>query len=85
MSSEYLDICGLLLQKISSEYLDIMWYCITEDVFRIPRHYVVLYYIFVNVFQMFHPYVIDTSVIFNMSGNRGVKAGLRKLSQFFLG
>ncbi|CAL1535624.1 unnamed protein product [Lymnaea stagnalis] len=34
--------------------------------------------------KMFHPYVIDTSVIFNMSGNRGVKAGLRKLTQFFL-
>ncbi|CAG5124244.1 unnamed protein product [Candidula unifasciata] len=35
--------------------------------------------------KMFHPYVIDTSVIFNMSGNRYVKAGLRKLTQFFLG
>ncbi|XP_005109233.1 uncharacterized exonuclease C637.09 [Aplysia californica] len=35
--------------------------------------------------KMFHPYVIDTSVIFNMSGSRGVKAGLRKLTQFFLG
>ncbi|BFZ17697.1 hypothetical protein BsWGS_20736 [Bradybaena similaris] len=35
--------------------------------------------------KMFHPYVIDTSVIFNMSGHRNVKAGLRKLTQFFLG
>ncbi|XP_059177292.1 RNA exonuclease 5-like [Physella acuta] len=35
--------------------------------------------------KMFHPYVIDTSIIFNMSGNRKVKAGLRKLTQFFLG
>lgn len=35
--------------------------------------------------KVFHPYVIDTSVIFNMSGNRRVKAGLRKLTQFFLG
>ncbi|KAH9490241.1 RNA exonuclease 5 [Bulinus truncatus] len=34
--------------------------------------------------RMFHPYVIDTSIIFNLSGNRGVKAGLRKLTQFFL-
>ncbi|GFO38892.1 Cg8368, isoform a [Plakobranchus ocellatus] len=35
--------------------------------------------------KIFHPYVIDTSIVFNMSGNRNVKAGLRKLSQFFLG
>ncbi|RUS79864.1 hypothetical protein EGW08_012390 [Elysia chlorotica] len=35
--------------------------------------------------KMFHPYVIDTSVVFNMSGHKGVKAGLRKLTQFFLG
>ncbi|GFR58033.1 REXON_0 protein [Elysia marginata] len=35
--------------------------------------------------KVFHPYVIDTSVIFNMSGNRRIKAGLRKLAQFFLG
>ncbi|KAK0051025.1 RNA exonuclease 1 [Biomphalaria pfeifferi] len=34
--------------------------------------------------KMFHPYVIDTSVIFNLSGNRNVKASLRKLSSFFL-
>ena len=37
-----------------------------------------------NALKMFHPYVIDTSVIFNMSGNKTVKAGLRKLSHFFL-
>lgn len=34
---------------------------------------------------MYHPYVIDTSIIFNVSGNRDVKPSLRKLSAQFLG
>lgn len=35
--------------------------------------------------KIFHPYVIDTSVIYNMSGNRRVKCGLKRLSSLFLG
>ncbi|PVD38257.1 hypothetical protein C0Q70_00868 [Pomacea canaliculata] len=35
--------------------------------------------------KMFHPYVIDTSVIYNTSGNRGIKCGLKRLSTYFLG
>ncbi|KAK7491856.1 hypothetical protein BaRGS_00016875 [Batillaria attramentaria] len=35
--------------------------------------------------KMFHPYVIDTSVIYNMSGSRSVKCGLKRLSNLFLG
>ena len=35
--------------------------------------------------QMMHPYVIDTSVIFNITGCRGRKTKLSVLSQMFLG
>ena len=35
--------------------------------------------------QMFHPYVIDTSVIYNISGDRGRKTKLKTLSHMFLG
>ena len=35
--------------------------------------------------QMFHPYVIDTSVIYNLTGMRQMKSGLRKLAAHFLG
>ena len=35
--------------------------------------------------QMFHPYVIDTSVIYNISGDRRRKAKLKLLSHMFLG
>ena len=34
---------------------------------------------------MFHPYVIDTSVIFNVSGSRDIKPSLKRLSVQFLG
>jgi len=34
-------------------------------------------------FQMFHPYLIDTSVIYNLTGTRQ-KTGLRKLTSLFL-
>lgn len=33
---------------------------------------------------MMHPYVIDTSVIFNLTGNRKHKSKLSKLSMEFL-
>ncbi|XP_064617547.1 uncharacterized protein LOC135481777 [Liolophura sinensis] len=35
--------------------------------------------------RMFHPYVIDTSVIYNLTGLSNVKPSLRKLSSIFLG
>ncbi|KAK3092038.1 hypothetical protein FSP39_024652 [Pinctada imbricata] len=35
--------------------------------------------------QMFHPYVIDTSVIYNLSGQHGIKPSLKILTQRFLG
>ena len=35
--------------------------------------------------QMLHPYVIDTSVIYNISGQRGRKTKLKTLSSMFLG
>lgn len=35
--------------------------------------------------KMFHPYVIDTSVIFNNSGTRCVKVGLKNLTMQYLG
>ena len=35
--------------------------------------------------RMLHPYVIDTSVIYNLSGNRKNKAKLSVLSEMFLG
>ncbi|KAK7113562.1 uncharacterized protein [Littorina saxatilis] len=38
-----------------------------------------------NALKIFHPYVIDTSVIYNLSGNRRVKCGLKRLSWHFLG
>lgn len=37
------------------------------------------------VFQMFHPYCIDTSVIYNLTGIRKMKPGLKKLAAHFLG
>ena len=38
-----------------------------------------------NALQMMHPYVIDTSVIFCISGNRRRKSKLSLLSALFLG
>ena len=38
-----------------------------------------------NAMKMFHPYVIDTSVIYNISGNPGRKTSLKNLSHMFLG
>ncbi|XP_018652667.1 putative rnase h (70) [Schistosoma mansoni] len=35
--------------------------------------------------KVFHPYVIDTSVIYNLKGNRAAKTRLRFLSEHFLG
>ncbi|KAL3876811.1 hypothetical protein ACJMK2_034605 [Sinanodonta woodiana] len=35
--------------------------------------------------KIFHPYVIDTSVIYNLSGHRRIKTGLKKLTAHFLG
>ncbi|KAK3599309.1 hypothetical protein CHS0354_028674 [Potamilus streckersoni] len=35
--------------------------------------------------KVFHPYVIDTSVIYNLSGHRRIKTGLKKLTAYFLG
>ena len=35
--------------------------------------------------EMFHPYVIDTSLIYNISGDRRRKAKLKLLSHMFLG
>lgn len=37
-----------------------------------------------NFLQMLHPYVIDTSVIYNLSGDRTRKTGLRRLAAEFL-
>ncbi|XP_060606665.1 uncharacterized protein LOC132758972 [Ruditapes philippinarum] len=34
--------------------------------------------------KIFHPYIIDTSVIYNLTGNRNMKAGLKRLSSIFL-
>lgn len=34
---------------------------------------------------MFHPYVIDTSIIYNSSGNRDIKSSLKNLSAQYLG
>lgn len=38
-----------------------------------------------NALKMFHPYVIDTSIVFNQSGDKKIKCGLRKLAFNFLG
>jgi hypothetical protein len=38
-----------------------------------------------HALRMFHPYVIDTSIIYNTSGNRDIKPSLRQLSAQFLG
>ncbi|CAG2189106.1 REX1 [Mytilus edulis] len=35
--------------------------------------------------KLFHPYVIDTSVIYNLSGHRSQKTSLRRLAAHFLG
>lgn len=35
--------------------------------------------------KMFHPYIIDTSIIYNLVGNREVKPSLKRLSAQFLG
>ena len=35
--------------------------------------------------KMYHPYIIDTSVIYNLAGNREVKPSLKRLSAQFLG
>ncbi|KAL4239595.1 exonuclease [Mactra antiquata] len=34
--------------------------------------------------KLFHPYVIDTSVIYNLSGKRRIKTGLKRLTSMFL-
>lgn len=36
------------------------------------------------MFQMYHPYVIDTSVCYNLKGMAHSKTGLRKLAAHFL-
>ena len=38
-----------------------------------------------HALRMFHPYVIDTSIIFNLSGNRDMKPSLQQLAAKFLG
>jgi RNA exonuclease 1 len=38
-----------------------------------------------HALKCFHPYVIDTSVIFNLSGNRDMKPSLQQLAAKFLG
>ena len=38
-----------------------------------------------HALQMMHPYVIDTSVIYNITGNRARKTKLAVLSNMFLG
>ena len=38
-----------------------------------------------NALKMMHPYVIDTSVIYNVTGNRSRKTKLSVLSTMFLG
>ena len=38
-----------------------------------------------HALQMMHPYVIDTSVIYNVTGNRSRKTKLSILSNMFLG
>jgi RNA exonuclease 1 len=35
--------------------------------------------------QIYYPYIIDTSIIFNVSGNRLEKASLQKLYAIFFG
>ncbi|XP_060076075.1 RNA exonuclease 5-like isoform X2 [Ylistrum balloti] len=37
-----------------------------------------------NALQMFHPYVMDTSVMYNLNGDRKRKTGLRRLASVFL-
>ncbi|KAG5674860.1 hypothetical protein PVAND_004805 [Polypedilum vanderplanki] len=37
-----------------------------------------------NAMKLMHPYVIDTSVIYNLSGNRNVKTKLQTLARHFL-
>ncbi|XP_062619993.1 RNA exonuclease 5-like [Saccostrea cucullata] len=34
--------------------------------------------------KMYHPYVIDTSCIYNLSGRPGMKTGLKKLTEMFI-
>lgn len=38
-----------------------------------------------NALKLMHPYVIDTSVIFNITGDRNRKSKLQHLTKFFLG
>ena len=38
-----------------------------------------------HALKMFHPYIIDTGIIYNLSGNRDIKPALRRLSAQFLG
>ncbi|XP_021379448.1 putative RNA exonuclease NEF-sp isoform X2 [Mizuhopecten yessoensis] len=37
-----------------------------------------------NALQMFHPYVMDTSVMYNLNGDRKRKTGLKRLTAVFL-
>ncbi|XP_013390047.1 uncharacterized protein LOC106158544 isoform X2 [Lingula anatina] len=38
-----------------------------------------------HALELFHPYCIDTSVIYNLSGHRKMKTGLKRLAAQFLG
>ena len=35
--------------------------------------------------QLYHPYLIDTSVIFNLKGYRRAKSGVKAMAEYFLG
>ncbi|KAF0772868.1 RNA exonuclease 5 [Aphis craccivora] len=37
-----------------------------------------------DALKLFHPYIIDTSVIFNLNGNKGCKSKLKLLAKYFL-
>lgn len=37
-----------------------------------------------DALKLFHPYIIDTSVIFNLNGNKGSKSKLKLLAKYFL-
>lgn len=41
-------------------------------------------FLIIYVLQLFHPYIIDTSVIFNLNGNKGCKSKLKLLAKYFL-
>ncbi|VDO95626.1 unnamed protein product [Schistosoma margrebowiei] len=45
----------------------------------------ILFFKKISELLVFHPYLIDTSVIYNLKGNRAAKTRLRFLSEHFLG